>query len=411
MERVDERRDEPLIPRDPMRILIVTEYFPSLLEPAITGGVEARAWFVSRRLARSHEVTVLTSWRNGLPRTEIIDGVRVSRVGPHHPYSNDNQILTRLGFALAASRQGRSLGPFHVVDGQNFIAYLPAHAIARRCRARAVATYHEVWRGDWLENKGWLVGSLGELWERLVLTRRWDHFVAVSRFTRRCLIANRVPERKISVIHNGVDFDLIHTSGCRSRNSNTICMVSRLVDGKRPELLLEALDRVRKLQPDLMATFRVKICGDGPLMGRCQDLSRRLGLADRVQFLGRMASLQDVYRLMKESALLVHPSKVEGFGIVVAEAAACGTPALVADIPPSREVLDIISGGRLFRPDTAERLAVEIIQHFSADPVPVGHPDALHWDVIANKVEVLYRKLVRKSPAPKPFAKNRSRSS
>jgi len=376
-----------------MRVLIITEYFPSLMEPAITGGVEARAWFVSRLLARNHAVVVLTSWRRGLPRGEGIDRVRVLRVGPHHPYSNDNQVMSRFAFAAAAAAKGRTLGRFEVVDGQNFIAYLPAYFIARRTGARAVATYHEVWRGDWLENKGWLVGGLGELWERLVLTRPWDHLVAVSRFTRGRLMAHRIPAERISVIHNGVDLELIRTSASCRKNQHTLCMVSRLVEGKRPELLLEALVLVGRLQPDLMASFEVKICGDGPLMERCLELSRRLGLAHQVRFLGRMESLQDVYRLMKESALLIHPSKVEGFGIVVAEAAACGTPALVADIPPSREVLEMIGGGRLFRPDTAERLAEEIIRHFTCDPVPVGHPEALHWDVIGARIEALYQRL------------------
>lgn len=78
---------------------------------------------------------------------------------------------------------------------------------------------------------------------------------------------------------------------------------------------------------------------------------------------------------------------------MVAEASARGTPAPVADIPPSREVLEMIGGGRLFRPDTAERLAEEVIRHFTSDPVPVGHSEAQRWDVFGARIEALYLRL------------------
>lgn len=377
-----------------MRILIVTEYFPSQHEPAITGGVEARAWFLSRYLAASHHVAVLTSWRHGLPRHERIDGVEVYRSGPHHPYSNENQVLTRLMFAAAAAAQGDQLGPFDIVDGYNFISYLPAYRIARRISAKAAATYHEVWCGQWIENKGLLVGGLGELWERLALHRRWDQFVAVSQFTADRLVDRGISKSKISIIRNGVDFELIDRIQCGPRKPKSICMVSRLVEGKSPELLLQALNILQQSHYQLMNAFTVKICGEGPLLNHCRELADRLNLTHRVQFLGRLESLQDVYRLMKESSLLVHPSKMEGFGIVVAEAAACGTPVLVADIPPSRELLEIVGGGRLFHPDSAHRLAQEIVAHFEQTEIIKGNSEMLRWEAIGKEVIHLYDRLL-----------------
>jgi len=165
-----------------MRVLIITEYFPSLMEPAITGGVEARAWFVSRLLARNHAVVVLTSWRRGLPRGEGIDRVRVLRVGPHHPYSNDNQVMSRFAFAAAAAAKGRTLGRFEVVDGQNFIAIfrptssrgVPALERSPPITRSGVATGWKTRAGWWVDwancGNAWCSPGPGTTWWRSVVS-------------------------------------------------------------------------------------------------------------------------------------------------------------------------------------------------------------------------------------------------
>lgn len=382
-----------------MRLLLVSEYFPDRLTGTITGGVEARAWFLSRLLAARHDITVITSWRRRQPRFDTIQGVRVYRPGPHHEYANEGQVGSRLGFALAAYRQGCELGPFDVVEGCNFIAYPPAYFIARRVGARAVATYNEVWCGSWIATKGPLVGALGELWERWTLRLPWDRFVAISRFTADRLTHQGIAPGFISVIPCGVDLAEIQEIPSGPRRDGSMCMVGRLVKGKQPHLPLHALDIIARSHPDVFARLHLTICGDGPLLQQMTDLAASLGLADHVRFTGRLPNHTDVLRLMKESSLLLHPSTVEGFGIVPVEACACGTPVLTADITVIREVSALLGGGQTFRSGSAEDLAQQIIDHFTHHPIPVGRADQLDWAVICRQLEECYRGLLGESSA------------
>ena len=114
-----------------MKVLLISEYFPDSSTGTITGGVEARVWFLSRLLALRHDVSVIASWRRSQHRFQIIHGVKVYRPGQHHDYANEGAAGSRLRFALAAYRLGRTLGPFDIVDGCTWIAYPPAYFIAR----------------------------------------------------------------------------------------------------------------------------------------------------------------------------------------------------------------------------------------------------------------------------------------
>lgn len=382
-----------------MRLLLISEYFPDSATGTITGGVEARAWFLSRLLARRHDVTVITSWRRHQPRFQTIDGVKVHRPGQHHEYANEGKAGSRFRFALAAHRLGSRLGPFDIVDGCTWIAYPPAFFAARKVGARAVASYNEVWCGLWIDNKGWVVGILGEIWERLSLRLPWDHFIAISRFTAKRLTAYRVPAASITVIPCGVDTREIDDVKAAPRRPGSICMVARLVRGKQPQLLLEALAMVARSHPRLFQDMQLTVCGEGPLLENCKQLAFELGIASSVRFAGWLPAHGDVLRLMKESSLLVHPSTVEGFGIVFIEACACGTPVLAADIPVVEEVNALVGGGRTFQSGSARDLARQIVEHFSGRPIPVGRADHLDWTVISRQLEETYHRLLHQGRA------------
>jgi glycosyltransferase involved in cell wall biosynthesis len=84
-------------------------------------------------------------------------------------------------------------------------------------------------------------------------------------------------------------------------------------------------------------------------------LAQRLGIEENVVFLGHV-SVADKYRLMGEATALLMTSVREGWGLVVSEANACGTPALVYDVPGLRDsVRDGVTG--LVVPPRPDRLA------------------------------------------------------
>jgi glycosyltransferase involved in cell wall biosynthesis len=65
-------------------------------------------------------------------------------------------------------------------------------------------------------------------------------------------------------------------------------------------------------------------------------LAERLGITDNVRFCGRV-SAQEKHRLMADAQALLMTSVREGWGLVVTEANACGTPAIVYDVPGLRD--------------------------------------------------------------------------
>jgi glycosyltransferase involved in cell wall biosynthesis len=102
--------------------------------------------------------------------------------------------------------------------------------------------------------------------------------------------------------------------------------LGRLTDYKRLDLVLRLWDRVR-----FVTGGKLVIAGDGPERARLEALA-----GPGVEFAGRVSE-QEKHRLLCAAWLLVHPALIEGWGIVVAEAAIRGTPTVGFDVPGLRD--------------------------------------------------------------------------
>jgi glycosyltransferase involved in cell wall biosynthesis len=135
--------------------------------------------------------------------------------------------------------------------------------------------------------------------------------------------------------------------------------VGKLVAWKRPADLLLAAAEV----PGLF----VILAGDGPLRSDLERLAEERGIADRVRFLGfrNQTELPAIYR---SADVLVLPSEYEAFGLVVNEAFACGTPAIVSDACGSAgDLIEEATTGWTFPPADVEALT-QRLQRFVDDP-------------------------------------------
>lgn len=130
---------------------------------------------------------------------------------------------------------------------------------------------------------------------------------------------------KTTTIHNPVAKQMMAPTGIdRSPSPDfTFIAVSLLRAEKRIDLLLKAFFQlVKGIKP-----VRLKIAGDGPLKKSLEGLARRLGLMNRVDFLGYL-SREQVARELQDSDCLVLPSEVETFGMALVEAMAAGLPVI-----------------------------------------------------------------------------------
>ena len=157
-----------------MNILIISEFFPESGRGEITGGVEARAFFVAKELAKRNNVYVITSRRAGSKPRQSFLGINVIRVGPSYRYTKTGHLLKRLGFGLRACFVARRLAKnrkIDVVDGYSFFAYLASIFAGFGTKAKCFLTYHEVWIGRWTKTTENIFGLIGELAERVVLLK------------------------------------------------------------------------------------------------------------------------------------------------------------------------------------------------------------------------------------------------
>jgi glycosyltransferase involved in cell wall biosynthesis len=157
----------------------------------------------------------------------------------------------------------------------------------------------------------------------------------------------------VRVIMNG--FRLNHVPESREKVPVSLIQVGNLQEQKRVHITIEAFSRLLWGYPEATLT----IVGSGPQREDLEALCRDLGIADRVTFTGRLPNDQTLEQMAK-TQFFVMPSIREGFGIVYAEAMACGCVAIgtqgegIADL--------IVSGenGYLVPPDDPEAIVETI---------------------------------------------------
>jgi len=140
--------------------------------------------------------------------------------------------------------------------------------------------------------------------------------------------------KRIEVIPNGIDVDnvIMKTSWERKKN---VLFLSRIHVKKGINFLIEAIAALK----DEMQDYRVIIAGEGD-MGYINDLkvlAARLAIADNIQFIGGVYGSKK-WQLYRDADLFVLPTHSENFGIVVAEALACGTPVITTKGTPWQEL-------------------------------------------------------------------------
>jgi glycosyltransferase involved in cell wall biosynthesis len=169
------------------------------------------------------------------------------------------------------------------------------------------------------------VSTVGRWTESVMMP--WVHrnnlFVTVSASTFSALAEIGVDADRIRLICNGVEPG--PPPAPRSPEPLFLAL-GRLAEYKRIDVLLKLWDRVRHV-----VGGRLVIAGDGPERDRLEALA-----GPEVTFTGRVSE-EEKHRLLSAAWLLLHPASIEGWGIVVAEAAVRGTPAIGFSVPGLRD--------------------------------------------------------------------------
>ena len=283
------------------------------------GGSETYLQRIGALLAESGvDVTLRTARYPGAPRREVVDGVTVSRGGGHYT------VYIWAGLAMVFARIGlgplRRVRPDVVVDTQNGVPFLARLAFGRRVAVLVHHCHRQQWpvAGRFVGRLGWLVES----WLSPRMHRR-NQYVTVSLPSARDLADLGVDAGRIAVVRNGLDEAPTETlSGERSAEPRVV-VLSRLVPHKQIEDALDAVARLRSR----VAGLHLDIVGGGWWHDRLVERADRLGIADAVTFHGHVDDFTK-HAVVQRSWVHVLPSRKEGWGLAVIEAAQHGVPTI-----------------------------------------------------------------------------------
>ncbi|MEM1033087.1 MAG: glycosyltransferase family 4 protein [Myxococcota bacterium] len=345
----------------PPALAVVTADFPP-----VVGGIATYAAELSRRLLRTHAVTVVAPAH---PRSAHHDRTFPAPV-VRLPGGAD-----ALGFASLPALLRRR--PTTVLCATWGVA--PSAIVARRLGRvkRVVVAAHgrelllEPWPGR--AQRGY------DVFRRRVL-RHADHCLPVSRYTAGLLEALGVAARRITVVSNGTDPDRFvrppypaspypaspsPLRGLGAGGGPIVLTVARLVRRKGVDTVLEAWPTIAAHHPGA----RYVVVGDGPDRARLEALARPLGpgihFAGNVDEdeLGAWYRACDVFVMPARS----EPPDVEGFGLVFLEAGALGKPVVAARAGGVVDAVDDEKTGLLVPPGDPVTTAAAVVR-ILADP-------------------------------------------
>jgi glycosyltransferase involved in cell wall biosynthesis len=345
-----------------MRICLVYD----CLFPHTVGGAERWYRNLAERLSlEGHEVTYLTlrQWPRGADPG--VPGVRVVAVGPRlglYARSGRRRVGPPLVFGLGVfahlARRGARYDVVHTASFPYF-GLLAAGALRRWRGFRLVVDWHELWtRGYWVDYLGRFGGWIG-----------WRVQRACARIPQRAFCFSRLHAGRLRAegVRGPVEVLEGEYAGEPHRqvepyvDSGVVVFAGRHIPEKRVPALIPALA--------LLPGVRAEIYGDGPERSRVLALIASLGLSDRVSAPGFVDHAR-VDAALRSAMCMVLPSRREGYGLVVVEACAAGTPAVVVADPDNAavELIEEGANGFVARSASPEDLAAVIRRVREAGP-------------------------------------------
>ena len=366
-----------------MRIVILVYLFP----PKWLAGTEIATYNIAKYLARrGHEVHVITSWDEGLPKESFEEGFYVHRIRVPR--------LKTVGYTLHALRELlliKELSP-DIVHAQS-IPRGAACILARKLFGIPCVVWGQ-------GSDVYLPWRFKEVVSKFVLGNA-DALIALTEHMKQKMIEILNRERNcVFVIPNGIDYEFF-SGYLRKRDSviskprndeKVILYVGRLEPVKGVRYLVQAM----RILKDMVRNLKLTIVGDGSERKCLKELVRNLGLEDHVVFVGRVPH-DKIPEYMASADVFVLPSLSEGFGMVVVEAMAMGLPVIASRVGGLPEIIKDCENGFLVEPRNPRDIAEKIILLLTNDDLRVymskrntEEARKYSWEKIVEKLEKVY---------------------
>ncbi len=366
-------------------------------------GIERHIYEYSRALAkRGIDVRIVTSFWNGGEAHESYEGLDIHRVADSGTrYGRVGRLFANHVRSFARSLEARP-DLFEGADlVQAFIA-LPSTRFAERAGAPLVATFYHRDRPSRL-NQYLTLPSLYAMEKKFF--SRTPLVITFSASSRQVLVSEYgVDEARIAVTPLGVDVGKFTPAagGAASRGAAggpfRMLFVGPLIRRKGIDHLIEALAQVDAQEPGWTLT----VVGDGPERSALTARAAELGFGSKLDFCGYVDGWGDeLPGIYREADLFVFPSLKEGFGMVIIEAMACGTPVLTTRVSAIPEV--VADAGLLVEPASPPGIAEGILRLMRDEDLRRGYAEAglrrvremYSWGIVADRTLQVFERLQR----------------
>jgi glycosyltransferase involved in cell wall biosynthesis len=308
-----------------MRVCVVYD----CLYPHTVGGAERWYRELALELAQTgHDVTYLTRKQWSDEEGPDLPGVRVVAVSPGGPlYTDDGRrtigppLRFGLGVLRHLLRNRRRYDAVHLCSFPYF-SLLAARLALAGTRTRVGVDWFEVWTLDyWRGYLGRAGGRIGWLVQRLCARLTPQAFVFSNVHAERLRGEGlRRPAVRLAGLYRGP----LEPHAEAGERAPLVVFAGRHIPEKRAELVPAAVAVARRELPEL----RGLVLGDGPERERVLAAIAAAGVGDAVEAPGFVA-VDEVSGALSRATCMLLPSSREGYGMVVIEAAALGTPSVV----------------------------------------------------------------------------------
>lgn len=252
-----------------------------------------------------------------------------------------------------------------------------------------------------------------DLWIKDFLSK-CDHVVVPSESMRDVLTENYDFGDRVTVVPTGIDlrpYEAAEGASLRAqkgwKDDFVIVSVGRLAPEKNWQTLIHTASEVIKSKPKV----RFAILGEGSERKRLQKLCKELGIAERVDFLGKVA-FDEVPNYLKACDMFAFASTTETQGLVTLEAMAAGLPVVAVDAIGTRDVVDADKDG-LLTENNSEALAAgilgmvedkKVLEHFHS--ASLKKAKSLEFTRQAKKMLAVYEEAIERKKDTKAKSKS-----
>ena len=228
-------------------------------------------------------------------------------------------------------------------------------------------TFHGPWALESQQQGGNPLAIGMKKWIEQQVYQRCDRFIVLSKAFGQILHQNyQISWDKIEIIPGGVDTQKFNANLSRSQARKQLNWPSdrlilftprRLVQRMGVDKLLTAIANIKPQFPDIW----LAIAGQGPLKTVLEQQAQALGLHNQVKFLGFLPDRQLPIAYQGADLTVIPSQYLEGFGLVLLESLACGTPVIATPVGGMPEVLTPLSPQLITESSTVEAITAQLL--------------------------------------------------